>query len=311
MSEIKQFYYKKNRLHQLRGFYYTAQFGSITKASKELNLGQSTITLQVQSLERDLNTKLFDRTPSGLKLTNDGLVLYDMSSQSLQAFDSLCENFLNKKKEEKPLKLNIAVHHIAISHLLPKYVKKFSTLHPEVTLVIKNIKLDMALEQLRKDEIDVAIYPNIKVGNEFLHQKICSYDPMLIMARGHPLSKLKHIKLTDIAKHNIIRIDKNLIALPLFESIFQEFNFYTNIEFENANWEIVKNYVRKGIGIGFVSEICIDERDKSIKSYNLRDFFPAMDYEIITKNGRMLDSVIVDFVNILNSTYNLKNDELS
>ena len=72
----KQFYYKKNRIQQLKGFYYTAKLGSPSKAAKHMCLGQSTVTMQVQSLERDLNTKLFVKARGNFELTNDGHLLY-------------------------------------------------------------------------------------------------------------------------------------------------------------------------------------------------------------------------------------------
>lgn len=296
MAKLKQFYYKKNRLNQLKGFYATAINGSVTKAAKESNLSQSTITLQIQSLERDVQTKLFNRSQSGLTLTKDGQILFEMASQSLQSLDSLYENFLDKKKQQKPQIVNIAAHHISISYLLPKYIKKFSIQHPEVKLGIKNINAKKALTALLEEEIDIAIYPNVKTGNEFLAHHFCSFDPVLITATSHPLSKLNKIGLDDIATYNTIRLNKESISLPLFESVYKEFNFFTNIEFEDADWEIVKNYVRMGIGVGFVSEICVNKKDKTLFNYNLRDYFPAMDYNVLLKNGKIQDKVVLDLV---------------
>lgn len=299
MPLTKQFYYKKNRLQQLRGFHSVARFGSISKAAKELNLNQSTVTLQIQSLERDLNLKLFNRVSSGLIITDEGKEFFDMVSKIIQEVDDVFRNFLERQKTKKLTKINVAVHHIAISYLLPKYVKKFSVMHPEIKLGIKNIRPDLALDGLRRDEIDVAIYPNLDVGGEFKFQEFCSYDPVLIMPKAHPLTNLKRIGLSDIANYNVVRIDKGLVTLPLFESVFKEFNFHTNIEFENADWEIIKNYVRRGIGLGFVSELCVDERDDSIRHYNIREFFPAMNYKIIVKNGKILDPLVIDFINMI------------
>ena len=61
MGLPKQFYYKKNRLQQLRGFCYAAQMGSMLKCANKMGLTQGAITLQIQSLERDLGIKLFER----------------------------------------------------------------------------------------------------------------------------------------------------------------------------------------------------------------------------------------------------------
>ncbi|MFC1659213.1 LysR family transcriptional regulator [Pseudomonadota bacterium] len=63
-SEIKQFYYKKSRLQQYRGFCSLVQLGTTEKASAKMGLTPSAITMQIKSLEEDLNTKLFTRTIS-------------------------------------------------------------------------------------------------------------------------------------------------------------------------------------------------------------------------------------------------------
>ncbi len=86
---LKQFYYKKNRLQQLRGFCCAAQVNSISKAAKMMNLNQSTITLQIQSLERDMKAKLFIRNSKGLKLTEDGDLLYKLALEHLNAIEGI------------------------------------------------------------------------------------------------------------------------------------------------------------------------------------------------------------------------------
>ncbi len=118
MKLPKQFYYKKNRLQQLKGFYYTVQTGSVSQAAQKMGLNQSTVTLQIQSLERDLKTQLLDRTRKNLKPNPDGEIFYQMVAYYLNGIDSLYEEFLNKKNQLSDT-INIATHNVAICHLLP------------------------------------------------------------------------------------------------------------------------------------------------------------------------------------------------
>jgi DNA-binding transcriptional LysR family regulator len=57
--------YKQNRSQQLRGFYHVATTGSFSAAAKQMCIGQPAVTLQVQSLERELQAKLFNRKKRG------------------------------------------------------------------------------------------------------------------------------------------------------------------------------------------------------------------------------------------------------
>ena len=72
----KQFYYKRNRIQQLKGFYYTVQTGSVSNAARKMGLSQSAITLQIQSLERDLKTKLFEREGKKITITKAGKLFF-------------------------------------------------------------------------------------------------------------------------------------------------------------------------------------------------------------------------------------------
>ena len=61
--------YKQNRLHQLRGFCSAVETQSISKAASKMRLSQPTVTLQIQALERELHTKLFERYGPRIELT--------------------------------------------------------------------------------------------------------------------------------------------------------------------------------------------------------------------------------------------------
>ncbi|MCE3254510.1 MAG: LysR family transcriptional regulator [Rickettsiaceae bacterium] len=301
MDSVKQFYYKKNCLQQLKGFCNTAQTGSISKAAAKMNLNQSTVTLQIQSLERDLKTQLFDRNKKELKLNKNGEIFYEMVLPHLNSLESLYDEFAKKQNEHRD-QISIAAHHSAISHLLPPFIKRFQTKYPSVTIAIKNISLSEAAKKLQEDEVDFILYPNIEQSPNFQLRTCFTYDPILIMHKNHPLAKKKNLKLQDISKYNIVRIDKKLISLPLFEESFKEFGFKTNIDFENGNWEMVKNFVKARIGLGFISEIYLNKGDKDLVTRKLNPYFPAMEYKLAIKRGRHLNKLSEEFIKILETS---------
>jgi DNA-binding transcriptional LysR family regulator len=138
-SSITTFLYKKNRLQQIKGFYYTARFKSISKAAKALNLTQSTITLQVQSLERDLKLKLLNRDSKPLTLTQEGEEFYEIACPLMHEFESIIEEFLSKKKQKEYNKIDIAMHHVTISFLMPHITAIFRKSYPWVKIFLRNI----------------------------------------------------------------------------------------------------------------------------------------------------------------------------
>jgi DNA-binding transcriptional LysR family regulator len=250
-----------------------------------MGLNQSTVTLQIQSLERDLKTTLLDRTRKKIKPNKDGELFYEMVAYYLNGIDSLYEEFLNKKSNSNDI-VNIAAQNIAISHLLPPYIKKFQEQNPNAVIGIKNLTADEAMKKLYDDEVDFILYPDINPPSELFSQVCFAYNQVLVMHKDHPLAAKRNIELKDISKYNTIRADKKLITLPVFERIFEELKFKTNINLENGNCHMIQNFVKAGIGLGFVSELCIDENDKDLVYRKINKYFPAVEYKLITKNGK-------------------------
>src|SRR5687767_13045535 len=93
MGHTTRLYYKQNRLKQLRAFCFAAQTGSVSKAAERLYLGQPSVTLQIQALERELGVTLFERRGPKIQLTPDGRHLYEIAQPLVHGIDILSETF--------------------------------------------------------------------------------------------------------------------------------------------------------------------------------------------------------------------------
>jgi DNA-binding transcriptional LysR family regulator len=300
-NNIQQFYYKNNRVHQLKGFYYTAQEGTITKAAKRTGLTTATISLQIKTLERDIGCQLFLRKKDKMELTEDGEALYKLASPILQQFDSVFERFIENKTKFKDKVINIAIHHIAISYLLPKYLEIYEKNHEDVKIIIHNLPRKDAFERLQRDELDFLIYPINEKKEEFNFQTIQTYDPLLIMHKDHPLTKIPEeaITLSEIAKYKLIRIESKQIILPMFEEAVKYYKIGSNITFENGDWQMLKHFVQNKIGIALISTICYNPiEDKNIVGKKLSKFFPGMEYCIVTKKNAFINDIVKDFISL-------------
>lgn len=76
-------------LYQLRTFVTVADIGNLTHAAERLFTSQPAISAHVKALEQELNVKLFDRTPKGMRLTEHGKVLQQKAKQVLTAANDL------------------------------------------------------------------------------------------------------------------------------------------------------------------------------------------------------------------------------
>jgi len=300
--QIKQFYYKKNRIQQLRGFYYTAQSGSVSSSAKKMRLSQAAVTLQIQSLERDLGIQLFKREKQKIKLTEAGLSLYEQASYYIHGIDDLFEGFIKFNNDKATNLVDVASNHVGISYILPKYIKEFKTINPAAKFKIRNLSKADCINRILNDEIDMFIYPMNagEVPSELEFIPIVKYQPILLIRKDHPLAKKKNVTLDEIAKFELVRIDPKLITLASFEEVIKAHNFKTTIEFEMSDWEILKKFVKANIGVAVISNIALEgEQDAELIGKTLTKYFPEMIYGVLVKKGKKLNGLSKEFVNLL------------
>ena len=112
-----RFYYKKDRLNQLRGFCAIVQTGSMNKAATKLGVEPPTISKQIIALERDTGLKLFDRelTKRRLKITTAGQEFFNKAVAILQEVEGLFNYYSDQKLLEKDNVIKVAMHNTDIN----------------------------------------------------------------------------------------------------------------------------------------------------------------------------------------------------
>ncbi len=308
MELPKQFYYKKNRLQQIKGFCYTVQTGSMYKSADKMGLTPATVTLQIQSLERDLGIKLFARDYKKITLTPEGKMFYDRSIIYLQGIEDLFKNFAKIVKEKKSNVISIGGN-VSICYILPKYIQKFEELYPQVNFEIRNLVKSDAIKRLINDEIDILVYSMTSklLPSELDFIPVVEYPPILLTNKNHPLATKKKVTLQDIKKYKLLRLDPQFITVPNFDEMAKCHGLETKIEFEMANYEILKKFVKAGVGIAIVSNICLeDEGDKELIGRDLSEYFPSLTYGIMIKKGKVPHSLLQKFMDMLTTKKFLK-----
>ncbi|MDC6482541.1 LysR family transcriptional regulator [Pelagibacteraceae bacterium] len=138
---------------KLKIFYTVAEASSFTKAATMLNLSQSAISRQIQTLEQDLKIQLFERHARGLVLTDNGEYLFKSAHEVISKLKDV-ESTLSGHKDKLNGKLTVTtVVSFGTTWLTPR-IKEFMDLHPEieVELIFDDRELDLSTR-----EADVAI----------------------------------------------------------------------------------------------------------------------------------------------------------
>ena len=120
----------QNRYRQLRAFCQTAKTGSISKAAVRLELSQPSVSLQIQALEKELQTLLFERRGPRIKLTPAGQLLLDMAEPLVEGMDNLTDTFGAAVSEVTSGPLDIAAGESTLLYILPELTKRFMDTYP-------------------------------------------------------------------------------------------------------------------------------------------------------------------------------------
>ncbi len=300
--QYSQFYYKNNRLQQIRGFCNTVMCGSMTEAGKIMGLTQSTISLQIKTLERDLRKNLLKRDKKNSKrfsLTEDGKIFYDMALPVLQSADRICDQFFLRSAKHHQGVIKIAGHHSVFSMIIPKSLKKLMECNSSLKIELSYLEKHEAFKKIEDDEIDLAIYPLEDIGllpRNLTYQKISDYKPALITPLNHPLTEIPDKKITfeEIGKYNYIHTGSYAISDIMKYNIASKV-LKSDIELNHGSWDILKSLVSAGLGVTiFHEDYCKNSKDIAIK--RVGHLSPNIAYYAIFKGGVQPKKLVLDLV---------------
>lgn len=280
-------YYKQNRLKQLRAFCYTAQTGSISRAAEKLFLSQPSVSLQIQALERELETLLLERRGPNIRLTPEGATLYDIARPLVQSMDTLPETFAAHCGNLESGELNIAAGESTILYILPEVTKRFAQAYPGISLRLHNVTGRDGMEMLRADQVDFAVGSMLEVPEDISYHPIFLYKPYLITALDHPLARKRKIDLKDISPFGLILPPRHLSTWRIVDLVFQQHNLNYKVALEAGGWEVIKKYVELGLGISIVTSICFTDHDQ-LARIPLDQYFPQRSYGLVLHQGKFL-----------------------
>ena len=118
---------------KLKIFHTVAEASSFTKASTILNLSQSAISRQIQSLEQELKTQLFERHARGLSLTENGEYLFKTAHEVISKLKDVESNITDKKDKPSGKLTVTTVVSFGTTWLTPR-IQEFIKLNPEIEM---------------------------------------------------------------------------------------------------------------------------------------------------------------------------------
>ena len=221
-------------LRVLRYFLMVAKEQSFTKAAKQLNITQPTLSRQLAALEEELGVKLFNRGGHNITLTNEGLLLKRRALELVDLEDKIVSEFKGNRESVEG-KITIGCGEFIAVETLAKICKKYKEKYPLVQFAIHTGTADNISEMMNKGLVDIGLFlePVSTEGMDYIRMQECDHW-VVSMRVDDPLAKKEVIT------------KKDLLKLPL---ILPE---RTNIQSELANW-FGKDFSR--LNIAFTSNL--------------------------------------------------------
>ena len=245
-------------LDQLKILHAISNEGSFKKAAEKLYISQPAVSLQIQNLERQLNTPLFYRDKRKARLTETGQLLIKYCERILSLCDETCRA-LDELHTLQSGSLIIGASQTTGTYLMPRLIGIFKNKYPQISIELQVYSTRKVSWGVANGNIDLAV-----VGGEVpqelqkdLHITSYAEDELaLILPLSHPFSTLEFIQKEDLYRIRFIALNtqstiRNVIDNTLIQHGID--SSYLKIEMELNSIEAIKNAVHSGLGAAFVS----------------------------------------------------------
>ena len=117
------------------------------------------------------------------------------------------------------------------------------------------------------------------------------------MTKNHPLALEKRLTLTKIAQYPIVTYDAAFTGRTALDETFAEAGVDINVVLTAIDTDVIKTYVRHGMGIGIISSVAMDaERDHDLVALDGSKLFPERTTKLATRRGTYLRGYVKDFI---------------
>ena len=217
------------------------------RAAARLQVDHTTVSRRITALEKQLDVRLFDKSPRGYQLTDAGLRLLPMAEKIEAQSNRLYQEIAGKDTRLSGT-VRVSVPEALGSQVIARYVAEFRSEHPdiEIELIAETRRLSLS-----KREADIAIALARPETGRLIAWKLCDYRLQLYGTQSY-LDNYPEIQhQDDLANHQFVSYIDDLIEMPelrFFENTIKN----AHIVFRSTNVSAQFNAILGGIGLGLV-----------------------------------------------------------
>lgn len=241
---------------------------NLTETAKVLHTSQPGVSKAIIELEEELGIDIFARHGKRLKrITEPG-------QQVINCIDVIMREIGNLKRigeqysAEDSGTLSIATTHTQARYVLPEPVAKLRKTYPKVNVSLHQGSPDQVARMLIDEVAEIGIATEAIAGYDELVTLPCyEWQHVLVLPTGHPLCTKEHVTLEDIAIEPLITYHPSYTGRTKIDHAFAIRKLEPRIALEAIDSDVIKTYVRLGLGIGIAAEMSVrDVLDNEIQS---------------------------------------------
>jgi len=275
---------------------------NLTETAKALFTSQPGISKAILELEAELGIDIFARHGKRLRrVTEPG-------QQVLKAIEVIMREVGNLKRigEEFSMQdagtLSIATTHSQARYFLPEPVAQLRRRFPKVNISLHQGSPVQVARMLIEEVADIGLATEALGDFDELVTLPCyEWQHAVVMPAGHPLTQIERLSLEDLAALPLVTYHPSFSGRTRVDQAFATRHLKPNIVLEAIDADVIKTYVRIGLGVGIVSELAVrdDPPGGELVSRPVGHLFGQNVTHIAFKRGAYLRNFVYAFAEML------------
>lgn len=240
-------------LHHLKVFQTVVRHLSFSRASEELMISQSAVSMHVKSLERTIGLPLFEKVGHRIRLTTAGESLWSYS-QKIFALLNETQQVMAALKGGDMGQLRVAADTTVGVYVVPEYLGQFRRLFPQVSIMLDVANRTTVMERIAAREADLAVMGQIPEDlAEWDAAPFLENDLVVIASPDHPLANKRFIAVEALSREGFLVRETGSGTRATMERYFNQAGIGFRVNMELGNNSTIKQGVANGLGIAVIS----------------------------------------------------------
>ena len=289
------------KLQQLRYIWEVARHGlNVSTTAENLFTSQPGISKQIRLLEDELGIQIFLRSGKHLTdITPAGRAIINIAGEILDRVRNIRQIAMDERDKDRGA-LSIATTHTQARYVLPAVIKQFIARYPEVSLHMHQGTPVQISELASKGVVDFAIATEaLELFDNLVMMPCYLWNRSVIVRRNHPLAQRKTLTLKELAEYPIVTYVFGFTGRSQLDQAFKVAGYTPRVVFTATDADVIKTYVRLGLGVGIVASMAHDATlDSDLAALDASHLFEPSTTKIGFRRGTYLRAYMYDFIKL-------------